>query len=299
MMRAPSIPVAYGLLALAALFWSGNWVAGRMLAELFPPVALTFWRWVIALALLAPVVAPRLWRQRALLVREWKPIVVLGLLGGGLHNVLQYWGLQYTTATNGALLNPLTSIFIIVLGAVVLRDPFPRAAALGACVSLAGALAIVTRLDPAVIAALRFNTGDLLVIVSLVMLAAYTLALRWRPQGLDPLSFLACFALVALAPVGLCYGFEYASGARIVVNTTSLSGLMYIAIFPALLAYLFWNVSVPVVGAARAGVFMHLMPLFGSLLAIAFLGERFELHHAAGMGLIFTGLAIAARGRAG
>ncbi len=298
-MRAPSVPVAYLLLALAALFWSGNWVAGRMLADLFPPVALTFWRWVIALALLAPIVAPRLWRHRDLLLREWRPVVLLGLLGGGLHNVLQYWGLQYTTATNGALLNPLTSIFIILIGAVVLRDPFPRAAALGACVSLAGALAIVTRLDPQVVAALRPNPGDLLVIVSLVMLAGYTLALRWRPQGLDPLSFLACFALVALAPVGLCYGFEYAAGARIVVNATSMGGLAYIAVFPALLAYLFWNVSVPVVGAARAGVFMHLMPMFGSLLSIAFLGETFEAYHATGMALIFAGLAIAARGKAG
>jgi drug/metabolite transporter (DMT)-like permease len=299
MTRAPSVPVAYLLLVLAALFWSGNWVAGRLLADLFPPVALTFWRWAIALALLAPVVAPRLWDHRDLLRHEWRPVVALGLLGGGLHNVLQYWGLQYTSATNGALLNSLTSIFIILIGALVLRDPFPRAAALGAGVALAGALAIVTRLDSQVIAALSPNPGDLLVILSLVMLAGYTLGLRWRPKGLDPLSFLACFALVALAPVGLCYGFEYASGARIVVNATSMGGLAYIAIFPALLAYLFWNISVPVVGAARAGVFMHLMPVFGSLLSIAFLGETFETYHAVGMALIFAGLAIAARGKAG
>ncbi|MSQ54432.1 MAG: DMT family transporter [Betaproteobacteria bacterium] len=297
-MRAPGVPLAYLLLALAVLFWSGNWIVGRMLADLVPPVALTFWRWVIALALLAPVVAPRLWRHRAMLVREWKPVVVIGLLGGGLHNVLQYWGLQYTTATNGSLLNPLASMFIIVLGAVVLRDPFPRAAALGACISLAGALAIVTRLDPGVILALQFNTGDLLIIVSLLLLAGYTLALRWRPAGLDQLSFLACFALVALAPVGLCYVFEYAAGARMVLNATSVGGMLYIAVFPALLAYLFWSIGVPVVGAARAGIFMHLMPVFGSLMGIVFLGEKFEAHHAAGMALIFSGLAIAARGRA-
>src|ERR1700674_1768757 len=132
----------YLLLAAAALFWSGNWIAGRALAELVPPVALTFWRWAIA-----PLVAPRLWAQRALLAQAWKPIVALGLLGGGLHNVLQYWGLQYTSATNGSILNSLTPIFIIVLGAALLRDPFPRIAAVGATVSLAGALAIITRLD--------------------------------------------------------------------------------------------------------------------------------------------------------
>lgn len=293
-MRAPGVPLAYLLLTLAALFWSGNWIAGRLLADLVPPVALTFWRWVIALLILAPVVAPRLWRQRAMLAREWKPITGIGLLGGGLHNVLQYWGLQYTTATNGAILNSLISVFIIALGAAVLRDPFPRRAALGAAVSFAGGMAIVTRLDPAVIAGLRFNTGDLLVVASLVMLAAYTLALRWRPQGLDQLSFLACFALVALAPLSLCYAFEYAGGARIVLNATSALGLAYVALFPALLAYLFWSISVPVVGAPRAGVFTQLMPLFGSVMGVLFLGERFELHHAIGMALIFAGLYVAA-----
>lgn len=294
-MKAPSVTLAYALLTAAALFWSGNWIAGRLIADLVPPVALTFWRWVIALALLAPFVGPRLWRQRALLVREWKPIVVIGLFGGGLHNVLQYWGLQYTTATNGNLLNPLTSVLIIVMGALLLRDPFPRAAALGATVSLAGALAIVTRLDPAVVAGLQFNFGDLLIIASLVLLAGYTLALRWRPEGLDALSFLACFALVALVPVGACYAFEYAAGARIVLNRTSVLGIAYIAVFPALLSYLFWSLGVPVVGAARAGIFMHLMPLFGSLMAIAFLGERFQLHHAVGIALILAGLALASR----
>jgi drug/metabolite transporter (DMT)-like permease len=286
---------AYALLSAAALFWSGNWIAGRALAELVPPVALTFWRWVIALALISPVVAPRLWARRALIAREWKPIALLGLLGGGVHNVLQYWGLEYTSATNGAILNSLTPIFIILMGAALLRDPFPRLAAAGASVSLLGALAIVSRLDADTLKHLRFNAGDLLIILSMVMIAGYTLALRWRPKGLDALSFLACFALVALLPVGAAYAAEYASGARIVLNRTSLLGLAYIAIFPALLAYHFWNLGVAALGAARAGVFMHLMPFFGSALAIALLGERFGLHHALGMALIIAGVTIASR----
>lgn len=286
---------AYGLLAAAALFWSGNWIAGRALAGLVPPVALTFWRWIIALALIAPFVGPRLWRSRAVLAREWKPIVLLGLLGGGVHNVLQYWGLKYTSATNGAILNSLTPILIIVLGAALLRDPFPRTAAAGATVSLAGALAIVSQLDPEIVATLRFNGGDLLIIFSMVMLAGYTLALRWRPQGLDALSFLACFALVAEVPVGIAYGFEHAAGARMILNSTSLSGLAYVAVFPALLAYHFWNLGVAAVGAPRAGVFMHLMPFFGSVLGVLLLDERFGAHHAVGMALIITGVAIASR----
>ena len=296
-MSQPSPTLAYALLTLAALFWTGNWVVGRMLADLVPPSALTFWRWAIAVVLLMPFVGPRLWAARRLLVREWRPIVVLGLLGGGLHNVLQYWGLEYTLATNGAILNATTPVLIIVLGTLVFRDPFPRRAAAGACVALLGTLALITRLDYAMLASVGPNRGDLLILVSMVMLSGYTVGLRRRPAGLDPFSFLACFALVALVPVGIGYAIEHAAGQRIVVNPASIAGMLYIALFPALLAYLFWDIGVRAIGAARAGVFMYLMPVFGSVLGMALLGERFALYHAVGMGLIFAGVAIATRTR--
>jgi drug/metabolite transporter (DMT)-like permease len=295
-MSQPSPTLAYSLLALAALFWTGNWVVGRMLADLVPPSALTFWRWAIAVALLMPFVGPRLWSARRLLVREWRPIVVLGLLGGGLHNVLQYWGLDYTLATNGAILNATTPVLIIVLGTLVFRDPFPRRAAAGAFIALLGTLALITRLDYAMLASVGPNRGDLLIFLSMVMLSAYTVGLRRRPAGLDPLSFLACFAIVALVPVGIGYAIEHAAGQRIVLNPTSIGGMLYIAVFPALLAYLFWDIGVRAVGAARAGVFMYLMPVFGSVLGMLLLGERFALYHGVGMGLIFAGVAIATRG---
>ena len=280
----------YLLLTLATLFWAGNWVAGRALADLVPPAALTFWRWVIALGLIAPIVAPRLWRQRALLITHWKPIALLGFLGGGVHNVLQYWGLRYTSATNGAILNSLTPALIIVMGAALLGDPFPRRAAVGASIAFLGVLALITRLEPAVLIDLRVNPGDALIMLSHVMLAGYTLALRWRPQGLDALTFLACFALVALLPVGTAYALENES---MVLNRTSILGLAYIAVFPALLAYHFWNLGVAAVGSARAGVFLYLTPCFGAVLAIGLLGERFGAHHAVGMALIIGGVAIA------
>jgi drug/metabolite transporter (DMT)-like permease len=270
-------------------------VAGRLLADLVPPSALTFWRWAIAVALLMPFVGPRLWAARGLLVREWRPIVALGLLGGGLHNVLQYWGLNYTLATNGSILNATTPVLIIVLGTLVFRDPFPRRAAAGAAIALLGTLALITRLDFGMLASVGPNRGDLLIVVSMLMLSGYTVGLRRRPAGLDPFSFLACFAIVALVPVGIGYAIEHAAGRRIVLNPTSIAGMLYIAVFPALLAYLFWDIGVRAVGAARAGVFMYLMPVFGSVLGMALLGERFALYHAVGMALIFAGVAIATR----
>jgi len=288
---------AYLLLVLAVLFWAGNWIVGKALAPLVPPAALTFWRWAIALVLIAPLVAPRLWASREVIRRHWRPIALLGLLGGGLHNVLQYWGLQYTAAINGPLLNSLTPVFIIVLGALFFGEPLRPRTVVGASVALCGALAIITRLDPQVVLGLSFNTGDLLIILSLLMLAGYTIALRWRPAGLDALTFLACFALVAELPVGLAALAEYAGGARIVLNATSIAGIAYVAVFPALLAYHFWNLGVATLGSARAGVFMYLLPFFGSLLGVTLLGERFGLHHAVGIGLIISGVSLATRRR--
>ena len=286
---------AYLLLSLSALFWAGNWITGKALAPLVPPAALTFWRWAIALALIAPLVAPRLWAHREVIRAHWRPIALLGLLGGGLHNVLQYWGLQYTAAINGPLLNSLTPIFILLIGALFFREPLRPRTIIGACIALAGALAIITRLDPQVVLGLSFNTGDLLIILSLVMLAGYTIALRWRPQGLDALSFIACFALVAEVPVGLAALVEYAAGGRIVLNATSVAGIVYVAIFPALLAYHFWNLGVAALGPARAGVFMYLLPFFGSILGVTVLGEQFGVYHAVGIGLILSGVSLATR----
>jgi len=290
---------AYVLLTLATLFWAGNWIVGRALAGVFPPAALTFWRWVLALALIAPVVVPRLIAQRQVLKDHWKPIVLLGLLGGGPHNILQYWGLHYTGAANGAILTSLTPVYVLLGGALFLREPLPRLAAIGAALSILGVLALVFRLDPQAVDAFRLNPGDALIVVSHLMLAAYTLGLRRRPEGLDALSFLACFAFVALPPVGLAYLFELSTGARIAWTPAAISGLVFVAIFPALLAYHFWALGVAALGPARSALFFYLTPLFGALLAVGLLGERLGLHHLVGAALILTGVTLANRRRAG
>jgi drug/metabolite transporter (DMT)-like permease len=283
------------LLTLSTLFWAGNWIVGRALVDLMPPAALTFWRWIIALLLMAPFVVPRLLAQRSLLRRHWKIIVVLGLLGGGLHNILQYWGLHYTGAANGAILTALMPVYVMLAGAAFLKEPLSRRAAVGAAISILGVVAIVFRLDLDAVRAFSLNPGDLLIILSHFMLAAYTLGLRRRPAGLDPLSFLACFALVALPPVGIAYLGELASGARIVWTPTAVAGLAFVAVFPALLAYHFWNLGVAALGPARSAVFFYLTPLFGSLLAVALLGERLGWHHAIGGALIIVGVSLASR----
>jgi drug/metabolite transporter (DMT)-like permease len=258
-------------------------------------VALTFWRWVVALALISPVVVPRLWAQRATLRQHWRPLVVLGVLGGGLHNVLQYWGLHYTTATNGAILTSLTPVYVLLMGAAFYRDPLTPLSALGAFVAILGVLALVFQLDFAALLAFKLNPGDALIIASHIMIGGYTVYLRRWPAGLDALSFLASFALLGLVPVGIAYLYERSLGMRIVVTPGSMAALAYVAVFPALLAYHFWNLGVAAIGSARSAMFFYLTPLFGSLLAVVLLGERLGAHHVAGLALILGGITLANR----
>ena len=287
--------VPYALLTLATLFWAGNWIVGRAVAGDLPPAGLTFWRWVIALAILFPIVGPRLWRARTLLRAHWKPVACLGVLGGGLHNVLQYWGLHYTGAANGAILTALTPIYVLVAAALFLRERLSMRAAAGAAISLLGVVAIVFRLDVASMRAFAFNPGDALIVLSHFMLAGYTLGLRWRPPGLDALSFLACFAGVALVPVGIMHVLELAGGAQMALTPASLAALGFVAVFPALLAYHFWNLGVAAIGAARSALFFYLTPLFGSLMAVLLLDEQLGLYHGVGGLLVLCGILLASR----
>lgn len=286
---------AYLLLTIAILLWTSNWIAGKFLAAHFPPATLAFLRWAIALCVISPYVAPRLWRQRELIRVHWRALVVLGLLGGGLHSVLQYWALHYTAAINGPILNCLTPIVILFLSTVILKTALRAQALIGAFIAFAGAFAVITRLDPGVIGALQFNAGDLLILGAVVLLAGFTIALRLRPRELEPLSFLACFALVGQVPVGLISLVEYLQGSTWRLTPESVGGLLYIALFPALLGYLLWNQGVARIGSEKAGMFMYLNPLFGSLLSVAILGEAFEFHHAVGIVLVLAGVAISQR----
>lgn len=285
----------YLLLTLTALFWSGNMVIGRGLREAVPPVALAFWRWSIAFALVLPFALPHLRRQWPQLKRAWPALVLLGLLGVGGYNTFAYVALQYTTATNATLLNSFIPVATIALAFALLGKRLTRAEALGVAVSLAGVMTIVGQGSIATLLGLSLNTGDLWMLVAVATWGLYTVGLQWRPQGVDPMLMLAAFTVVGLAALAPAYAWELASGRSIEFSAQALLGILYTGIFPGFLGYVFYNAGVAAVGPSRGSLFIHLMPVFGTILAAIFLGERPLWYHFAGIALVFAGIFLTTR----
>ncbi|MBE7422427.1 MAG: DMT family transporter [Zoogloeaceae bacterium] len=294
----PSRALAYLLLTLTVLFWSGNWVVGRWIRDDVPPIALSFWRWVIAFACLLPWAWPHLRRDWPQLREHWKVLALLGMFGGACHNALTYTGVANTTATNGVLLASATPIMIIGLSWLLLGKRLRPLEWLGVAVSFSGVLAILARGELVQLLALRPNAGDLWVLAAMLFWALYTVLLVHRPAGLHALSFLAAITLWGLAGLAPFYLWEIAAGKLIVPGGPAFAAIAYAGIFPAALGFIFWNRAVAEVGGNRAGQFMHLMPAFGTLLAIVFLGEQPALYHLAGIALILAGIFLTTRVRA-
>jgi drug/metabolite transporter (DMT)-like permease len=272
----------YLLLSLTAFFWSLNWVIGRAIAGHVTPFALAFIRWVVAVAVMMPFA----WRD------------IRAFWGTGLHNVFAYAGLQYTTATNGVILTSSVPMMIIVLAWLVYRETITGVQSLGVLVSLAGVLAILTRGDPAVLAQLSLNKGDVIILVGMVFWAAYTVFLRHKPTDLSGLSLLAaCGAIGIVLMLPFFLAEMLFMGGRIELTPATAGAMLYVGIFPTFVGYVFWNRGVAEVGSSVAGIFMHLMPVFGSLLAWMFLGEHIRPFHIAGIALILAGIAFTSRGR--
>ncbi len=279
----------YLLLTLANLFWAGNWIVGRGMRADVPPIALSFWRWIIALACLLPLAWPYLKRDRALLLAGWRWLLLLGVLGTCLYNALTYLGLQQTEAVNGLLLNSFIPIVIVALAWIFQGKRLRTGEIVGIVASFCGVLAIVARGQPQNLLALTLNLGDIWILLSVVAWAVYTLLLPQRPAA-HPLAFLFAIALIGVVATLPVYLWEIAAGRHIVHSNGAWLAIAYAGVFPAFLGFVFWNKGVEQVGASRAGLFIHLMPAFGILLAGLFLGEALLGFHFVGIALIFGGI---------
>lgn len=290
---ALGVPTAYTLLTLTVLFWAGNWVIARGVQGHMSPVAMAFWRWLVALLILLPVVAHPIAREWHAIRRSWKLLAVLGVLGVAAFNTLSYTGLRHTTATTGVLLNSIIPILIIAINATVLREQISARQAIGVACALGGVLLIVAQGEVGTLLYFRLNRGDLWVLCAMLSWALYTVCLRWRPRELSSTAFtgsLIAIGVLVLLPI---FAWDYGTGQRTQWSAVTVSAIVYWAVFPSVLAYFFWNAAVARVGAERAGTFLYLMPVFGAALAWVFLGEALLWYHYAGAALIFSGLFIA------
>jgi len=294
-LRWLTAPSPYLLLTLTSLFWAANWVVGRAMRNEIPPIAMGFWRWTIALAILLPFAAPELRRKWHVVRANWLTLTLLGCLGAVAFNTLVYVGLQYTAATNGVLFNSVSPVLIILLSWAVARERISKLQGCGVLLSLAGVVAIVARGDAASLAAFQFNLGDLWLITAMLLWAIYTIVLRRRPLELSATGFLAAMLLLSLPFLLPFYLGEFFSRGGFALTQATVAALAYYSTFPSIVAYLFWNRGVAQVGPNKAGLFVHLMPLFGAVLAVIFLDENLYAYHYAGAILIFSGIWLTTR----
>lgn len=291
--RAVASP--YALLVLAALFWGGNWVAGRALRDDVPPVALAFWRWVVAAIAFLPFTLGGVFRARHVIRREWLRLVVFALLGVTAFNAMVYIGLSHTPAINGALINSAAPIFVFVTVWLAFGERASWLQMLGVGISLAGVATIVTRGDLAALVRLEIGRGDLLIIAAVYLWGIYSIMLRRWPSSLSPTVFLAVIMIIGMVFLVPLYLWEHAAGRTVAVNAESIGGIVYLGLFASLGAYICWNRGVQAVGASRGSLFQHLIPVFTAIFAVLLIGERVQGFHLVGIALILFGIYLATR----
>ncbi|MBL8834820.1 MAG: DMT family transporter [Alphaproteobacteria bacterium] len=284
-------PVA--LLWVAPALWSTNITLGRVLSASFPPMALSVLRWLVALAALLPFVAPLMWRQRALLRRHWALVVACGATGIAGYGAIAYVALATTPAATVAFINSALPL-MVPLGLLVFAGERVRPRTLaGILVSFAGVAWIVARGDPATLASLRFERGELMTLVAVALYAVYSALIRRKPPELDLLVFVAgtiAAGIVVLLPF---WAIELAHGAPIPTDALSIAAVVYIGLFISLLAFLVWNRCIVALGPSVTGVSYHLVAAFTAIVAYVALGEALAGYHVAGIGLILAGFFLA------
>ena len=288
--RPPGI-VPYLILSLAPLCWAGNIVLARGVVDLIPPAAFAFWRWSLAAVLVLPFTWRRLAADRRTLMRGWKLLLLLSVLGISSFNALLYTAVHTTTAINGALIQTSMPAVIVVLTLLLYRERVSPRQMTGIALCIVGAGLIVLRGDLRTLVNLGFATGDLLMVIAVICYGLYSALLRRRP-AIHPLSFLS--ATFVLGAVGLLpvYLLELATTGGFTLTREVALSILFVALFPSIVAYFCWNKGVERVGPNRAGLFINLIPVFASMLSTALLAESIQGFHAAGMTLIAGGMAL-------
>lgn len=279
----------YLLATLTMLFWASNTLIGRAVVDHVPPVALAQMRWTLAFLVLLPFAAGTVRRDIALVRAHIVRLSVLGLLGITIYNTFLYIGVQTTTAVNAAMLSSLFPMTVAALGFLIYRDRLTLLQGFGIALSCVGAAVILSHGSLVFVREFRFVLGDLWVLASMVVYALYTVLLKGRPP-VHPLTLVTVTIFLGqlfLWPFTVAEGL---AGARVHLDLVTVASVLYVVIFPAILAYIFFNRAVELIGSNRIAPFFHLLPVFASLGAVALIGERLQPYHFGGWGLIFTGI---------
>jgi drug/metabolite transporter (DMT)-like permease len=289
---------AFVLLAAAPLFMASNILVGRAVATEIPPIGLAFWRWAVAFVLLAPFVLPRLIAKRRVILAAWPLLLALGATGMAICGAFIYIALSSTTATNAGLMQAASPVVILLLAAALLGERLTWRQGAGVALAAAGVLAIVTRGRPQSLLELQVNVGDLWVIGLTIAWGFYSVLLRRKPAALDMTELFAACCVTGMLALAPFYLWEIVAVGPTPLTATSVAAIGFIGLAPSILSYLSYAGGIAILGAARAGAFLYLLPIYAATLAWAILGERLEGFHALAAALILGGVWLAsARGR--
>ena len=290
--------VAYIFLILATLFWSGNFIVGKA-ASLFeiPPFTLNFYRWTFAWLILAPFTLKEIFQKKNYILENIKLILVLGITSITVFNSIVYYSLNFTQVISGVLMISTIPVMIIFFCWVFKIEKTNFYQILGVIFSLLGVVVIVTKADLGKLLNLNFNKGDLWMVVAMFSWAIYSALLRKKKFDLSHISFLQTIITAGLIFLLPAYLIETALGYRLNIHIPFILTLSYVVLFPGLASFFFWIKGISIIGSNRSGIFLHMMPIFSTLMAILIFKEKFMTYHFIGAMLIIVGIVLSSKGR--
>ena len=290
--------IAYIFLIFATLFWSGNFIVGKA-ASLFeiPPFTLNFYRWLFAWLILAPFTLKEIFKKKNYILRNINLILILGITSITVFNSIVYYSLNFTQVISGVLMISTIPVMIIFFCWIFKIERTNFYQILGVIFSLLGVVVIVTKADLGKLLNLNFNNGDLCMVVAMFSWAMYSALLRKKKFELSQISFLQTIISAGLILLLPAYLIEMALGYRLNIHLPFILTLSYVVLFPGLASFFFWIKGISIIGSNRAGIFLHLMPIFSTVMAILIFKEKFMIFHLIGALLIVTGIILSSKGR--
>ena len=285
--------LAYILLVLTTIFWSGNFIVGKA-ATIYeiPPFSLNFFRWLFAGIILLPFTFKEIFLKKNYIKANIGLFIILGITSITVFNSIVYYSLYFTQVITGVLMISTIPVWIILISSLLKIEKTNIYQIFGILLSLIGVVAIITKSDLEVIKGLEFNKGDLSIIIAMFSWAIFSTLLKKKKLKVSQITLLQVviiFGLIFLTPI---YIIELLLGNYIILDKPFFLTLAYVVIFPGLLSFLFWIKGISVIGANRSGIFLHLMPIFGSVFAIIIFKEKIMFYHLIGAIFIIFGIRI-------
>ena len=289
---------AYIFLILATLFWSGNFIVGKAASSFdIPPFTLNFYRWLFAWLILAPFTLKEIYKTRSNILGNLKYVLILGITSITLFNSIVYYSLQFTQVISGVLMISTIPVMIIFFSSLLKIEKTNFYQVLGVIFSMLGVVVIITQLNEEKIKELSFNKGDLSIIIAMLSWALYSTLLKKNKLELSQLSLLQVIissGLIFLFPI---YIIEMNLGRIVILDLPFIFTLIYVVLFPGLASFICWIKGIGLIGANRSGIFLHLMPIFSTVMAILIFNEQFMIFHLVGAILIISGIVLSTKGQ--